>query len=77
MARNSFSPFSRYATHQRKTELTEALRARATADSVLPARSNWMACRRRLSSCAGVPGGLMASRIAEWVTIFHYLCNIQ
>ncbi len=51
-------PCLRYASAQRNTELTEAPTARAIADSVVPALSNRIACRRRRSSCWALPGGL-------------------
>jgi len=71
--RNPLSPFCRYVSAHRNTELTEALTVRATADRVLPALSNRMACRRRRSSCGAVPGGLMPPSIVKESTLFHYL----
>jgi hypothetical protein len=53
--RRPLRPCSRYVWYHRKTELTDAPSHRATADRFLPVLSNWMACRRRLSSRCGVP----------------------
>ena len=61
----------------RLQEETFALRARATADRLLPALSSWMACRRRRSSCWAVPCGLMPYSITELPKIFHSLCKDQ
>ena len=62
---NPRSPFASYIPDQRKTELTDAHTARATTDRLLPALSSRIACRRRPSSCAAVPGIWLSEKYAD------------
>lgn len=75
--RSPFSPFVRYDSYHRNTELAEALMARATADSVWPSLEQPDGLSATPFQLLGSSGGLMPPNIVKVNELFHCLRKVQ